>query len=222
MSELGVLTLLVDPSGVSIRKVAARWGREMVGRLGIDLRVQGGEAVEWSRPMVVMANHNSHLDIPILYAALPRAFGMLAKSDLFRFPVFGRAMSGVGCVAIDRENKASARESILRAAEQVRAGDGIVVFPEGTRGDGASVRSFKKGPFHLVQAAGVPVVPVGVRGSAHICPRDSFKVFPGVADVTIGAPIYPRGPSATERNRLADEVRQTIARLSGLPLSIDA
>jgi 1-acyl-sn-glycerol-3-phosphate acyltransferase len=225
MSELGVLSLAVDHSGVTIRKVARRWGQEMVSRLGIDLRVRGGEDVDWTRPLVVMANHNSHLDIPILYASLPRSFGMLAKSGLFRFPIFGRAMTGVGCVAIDRDNKSSAHASIQRAAAQVRAGDGIVVFPEGTRGNGQGIRSFKKGPFHLALAAGVSIVPVGVRGTAAICPRDRFTVFPGVAEVTIGSPIAHGDAGArsnTKRLReLADTVRAEIAHLSGLPLVDD-
>lgn len=219
MSELGVLSLVVDRSGKTIRRVAVRWGREMVRRLGVDLRVQGGTEVAWDSPMVVMANHNSHLDIPFLYASLPRAFGMLAKSELFKFPVFGRAMTGVGCVPIDRDNKTSAHGSIQRAARQVREGDGIVVFPEGTRGDGTSVRPFKKGPFHLAITAGVPIVPVGLRGTSYVCPRDNFLVRPGVVEVAIGAPISTADvEGSTARARLMADVRRAIGQLSGLPL----
>jgi 1-acyl-sn-glycerol-3-phosphate acyltransferase len=222
MSEVCTASLFVDPSGAACRKYVGVWGRLMVGGLGIDMRVRGGEAVDWSKPVVVMANHNSHLDIPVIFTALPRIFGMLAKDSLFKFPFFGRAMKGIGCVPIDRENAVGARDSIRNAARQVRGGDSIVVFPEGTRGDGTSVRPFKKGAFHLVQAAGVPIVPLGLRGTASICPKNEFKVFPGVVDVAIGTPIYPEGTGAAARTRLVNRVREAIVSLSGLPASIDA
>ena len=221
MSEVCAGSLLYDRSGAACRKHVGTWGRLMVRHLGIDLQVRGGDAVDWSQPLVVMANHNSHLDIPVLFTALPRVFGMLAKDSLFRFPFFGQAMHGIGCVPIDRDDKAGARDSILRAAAQVRGGDSIVVFPEGTRGDGTTVRPFKKGAFHLVQMAGVPIVPVGLRGTAAVCPRDDFRVRPGVVNVAIGEPIKPVGTGAQARTRLMEQVRVAIGQLTGLPLADD-
>jgi 1-acyl-sn-glycerol-3-phosphate acyltransferase len=223
MSEAGVLALLADRSGETTRRIAKKWGHAMVSNLGIDLHVEGVDDALFRGPMIVMANHNSHLDIPILYAALPRALGMLAKADLFKFPIFGRAMTGIGCIPIERESRREAHAAVVRAAEQLRQGQGIVVFPEGTRGDGRSIQSFKAGAFHLALAAGVPVVPVGVRGTAAVCPRDNFRVVPGPVQVRVGTPIDPKslteggGSKAAQRARLARRVRDAIVALSGLP-----
>lgn len=218
MSQVGLLSLVTDPSGKAIRRVAMRWGDEIVRRLGLELHARGGAAVDWDRPLIVMANHNSLLDIPVLFSVMPRGFGMLAKTELFKIPIFGRAMRGIHCVAIDRGDNASSRESIARAAAQVRAGEGIVVFPEGTRGDGTSIRPFKKGPFHLAEAARVPIVPIGIRGTAEVNPKSEMRVRPGAVHVAIGDPIAMSGQGAQFRAELAATVRRAIGALSELPL----
>lgn len=220
MSEVSAVLQLFDGSGKSARACARRWGEYMVRGLDIDLAVHFRGPVEWERPMVVMANHNSHLDIPVLYAALPRVFGMLAKKSLFRFPIFKQAMTGIGCVPIERGDRERAKVAIDRAANLVRGGQSIVVFPEGTRGDGRGVYPFKMGGFHLVRAAGVPVLPVGIRGTAAVCPKNTFKVFPGTVEVHVGTLMEPTEPPAVPMHKdpFVRSVRDEIAALSGYPV----
>jgi 1-acyl-sn-glycerol-3-phosphate acyltransferase len=216
MSECAIGASVIDRSGASTRRVAKLWGETLCARCAVRVVARGVEQVEWERPLVVMANHQSHFDIPVLYAALPRVLGMLAKQELFRIPLFGRAMRSIGCVSIDRSDAAESRASLERAAQRVRTGSSIVVFPEGTRSTDGRVRELKKGPFYLAEAAGAPIVPVGIRGTRAVLPKHAKVVRPGEVELHVGAPILPEtGASGRERTRLA--VRDALVRLSGLP-----
>src|SRR5215471_10042517 len=145
MSEAAVASSLLDRSGDTTRRFARFWGTTLCRTCGIRVAARGGERVDWERPLIVMANHQSYVDIPVLYAALPVPFGMLAKRELFRLPLFSAAMRSMRCVSIDRNNRRQSFESLRQAAEQVQHGSSIVIFPEGTRNalpkDGVLVHS---------------------------------------------------------------------------------
>src|SRR5262249_14351335 len=131
MSEAAIASSLLDRSGETTRRFARFWGTTLCRTCGIRLAAHGGERVDWERPLIVMANHQSYVDIPVLYATLPVPFGMLAKQELFRVPVFSAAMRGMRCVPIDRKNRRQSFETLRQAAERVQKGNSIVVFPEG-------------------------------------------------------------------------------------------
>jgi len=137
-----------------------------------------------------------------LAAVLPR-YKFVGKAELFRIPIFGRAARTAGMLAIERENRKSAFESYRVAAERIRAGASVVVFPEGTRGRTYALRPFKKGPFVLAVAAGVPIVPTIVHGTLEVMSRDSLRVRPGVVDVHFLEPIDAEGLTYEDRNRLS-------------------
>jgi 1-acyl-sn-glycerol-3-phosphate acyltransferase len=215
MSEAAVASSLLDRSGETTRKLARFWGRHLCRVCGVEVTTNGGEKVEWTRPLIVMANHQSYLDIPVLYASLPEPFGMLAKQELFRLPVFSAAMRGMRCVPIDRGNRRQSFQSLRRAADQVRAGNSIVVFPEGTRSADGSIQELKKGPFYLAEMAHVPIVPVGIRGTRLALAKDGLFVRGARVEVGIGAPIEP-GKGQAARDRLRDAVRAALVDLTGL------
>jgi 1-acyl-sn-glycerol-3-phosphate acyltransferase len=221
MSGAGAASCLYDPSGESVRKVARYWGRNMCRVCGVTVEVRGGENVDWDAPLIVMANHQSHFDIPVIYAALPRSFGMLAKKELFRVPVFSAAMRGMRCVPIDRGNRRQSLQSLHDAADQIRSGKSIVVFPEGTRSPDGRIHDLKKGPFYLAEIAGVPIVPVGIRGTRAVVPKNGALVRPGEVVVSIGTPIGVNSGGSGERERLKSAVRAAFADLSGLELASD-
>jgi 1-acyl-sn-glycerol-3-phosphate acyltransferase len=219
MSGAGATSCLWDRSGASVRKVAHFWGVNMCRTCGVTVSVQGGERVDWDAPLIVMANHQSHFDIPVIYAALPRSFGMLAKKELFRVPVFSAAMKGMRCVPIDRENRRQSLRSLRDAAEQVRSGKSIVVFPEGTRSPDGRIHLLKRGPFYLAEMAGVPVVPVGIRGTRLVVPKNGALVRPAHVVVSIGTPIAVDSRGSATREQLKRAVRAALADLSGLELA---
>ena len=217
MSAAGVAGTIADPSGAAIRKVARAWGKNLCRVCGVRVTVRGGEDVDWDRPNIVMANHQSLLDIPVLYACLPRSHGMLAKRELFRIPVFRSAMLGVGCVPIDRGNRRESLDSLRAAAEKVKGGQPIVVFPEGTRSPDGRVQPLKKGPFYLAELAGVPIVPVGIHGTRNALSKNGVIVRSAEVDVAIGAPLHRTGKGQGARERLRAAVRDALVELSGNP-----
>lgn len=161
-----------------------------------------------------MANHQSLFDIPVLYAALPVPYGMLAKKNLFSVPFFGLAMRALGCVPIDRSRRQDGYVAIAKAAMLVRGGNSIVVFPEGSRSFDGKLQSLKKGPFHLAQMAEVPILPVGIRGTHAVLPRGAAFVKPGPVSVEIGAPVVV-AKGAEGREEARRQIHDELLRLSG-------
>jgi 1-acyl-sn-glycerol-3-phosphate acyltransferase len=215
MSEAAVAASLIDPSGETTRRLARLWGKQMCRICGVTVTSHGGQDVEWTQPLIVMANHQSYFDIPVLYATLPHPFGMLAKQELFRVPVFSAAMRGMRCVPIDRSNRRQSFESLKRAADQVRGGNSIVVFPEGTRSSDGRVQELKKGPFYLAEIAGVPVVPVGIRGTRQALAKNGLWVRHAGVEVSIGSPFLQEKKGQAARDRLREAVRSALVELSG-------
>ena len=213
MSEAAVASSILDPSGETTRRLARFWGRRLCRTCGVEIATRGGEGVSWHEPLIVMANHQSLLDIPVLYASLPEPFGMLAKQELFRWPIFSAAMRGLRCIPIDRDNVRQSLASLRHAADQIRSGNSIVVFPEGTRSSDGSLQDLKTGPFYLAEMARVPIVPVGIRGTGRALAKDTWLVHPARVEVWIGDPILPARRGPAERDRLRGAVRVALEEL---------
>jgi 1-acyl-sn-glycerol-3-phosphate acyltransferase len=174
----------------------ARWfGRRVIELLKIDLVATGAERVPTDRAYVYMSNHQSHLDIPILYATLPSTtIRMLAKKELFEIPLWGRGLRAAEFVEVDRGNHARAVKSIEFAAKLLRDGVSIYLAPEGTRSRDGKIGPLKKGGFHLAIGTRAPIVPVAIRGTIDILPRGGrvMQTHRSV-HVAIGAPIAVEG-----------------------------
>jgi 1-acyl-sn-glycerol-3-phosphate acyltransferase len=179
----------------------ARWfGRRVLEVLDVKLTSHGADRVPLGRAYVYMSNHQSHLDIPVLYATLPSpTIRMLAKKELFQIPIWGRGLRAAEFVEVDRSNHVRAVQSIERAAELLRDGVSIWVAPEGTRSRDGAIGKLKKGGFHLAKETGASLVPVAIRGTMDILPRGARVMRKGKAvDVTIGAPIDVGGRALDE------------------------
>jgi 1-acyl-sn-glycerol-3-phosphate acyltransferase len=169
----------------------ARWfGRRVVELLDVQLDASGAENVP-SRAVIYMSNHQSHLDIPILYATLPSpTIRMLAKAELFRIPLWGHGLRAAEFIEVDRGNHARAVQSIDHAARLVRDGVSVYLAPEGTRSIDGRIGKLKKGGFHLALGTGAPIVPVAIQGTINILPRGRRAMRSGQSvRVRIGPPI---------------------------------
>ena len=172
-----------------------RWfGRRVVELLDVELESSGAEHVP-DRAVIYMSNHQSHLDIPMLYATLPSpTIRMLAKTELFRIPLWGTGLRAAEFVEVDRKNHASAVQSIDHAARLIRDGVSIYLAPEGTRSRDGRIGKLKKGGFHLAIGTGAPIVPVAIRGTLQILPRGGKVMRSGQhVSVQIGTPIDVAG-----------------------------
>jgi len=173
-----------------------RWfGRRVIELLDIRLTATGAERVPADRAYVYMSNHQSHLDIPVLFATLPSpTIRMLGKTELFQIPLWGRGLRAAEFIEVDRRNPVAARKSIDYAAQLVNDGVSIYLAPEGTRSRDGRIGKLKKGGFHLALGTGAPIVPVAIKGTINILPRGAKVMTRGQAvEVTIGAPISVEG-----------------------------
>lgn len=197
------------------------WARTVARGIGLEVRAFGTERLDPEGTYVLMANHQSHADIPTLFLALPMVPGFLAKAELRRVPLFGRAMEAGGHVFVNRGKHQEAVAAIEAAARDIRAGGSIVIFPEGTRSRRHEVMPFKKGGFHLAKQAGVPIVPIGLRGTADILPKHSKELIGGRCEVHIGEPISVERIEELSLEGLIEEVRARICELADLPAAAD-
>ena len=201
---------LVDAVRGSLDRVSvderARWfAQRVIEILNVDLHATGAERVPPGRAYVYMSNHQSHLDIPMLYATLPSpTIRMLAKKELFQIPLWGQGLRAAEFIEVDRSNHARAVQSIAQAERLLRDGVSIYLAPEGTRSRDGHIGKLKKGGFHMALDTQTPIVPVAIRGTIDILPRGGKVMRTGKrVDVTIGAPIAVEG---RELASLMDEV----------------
>lgn len=185
------------------------WSRVILWAAGVRTVVHNPERMAGGEPRLYLSNHLSWFDIPALAGALPR-YKFVAKAELFKIPVFGPAIKAIGMVPIERQNRKAAFAAYRVAAEKIRAGNSCVVFPEGTRGDGYPIRPFKKGPFVLAIAAGVPIVPVLLHGTHEVFAKGTLLVRPGQFDIHLLEPVPTAGLDYADREALAETVRSRI------------
>lgn len=196
------------------RRIAV-WSRRVLQIAGIELRVSRRETVRSETSFVVMSNHQSHYDIPVLFQALQRRMRMVAKRELFQIPVFGEAMRAAGCVEIDRRERGHAIAALRGATRALSSGTDIWIAPEGTRSADGKLGPFKKGGFHLAIDAGVAVLPVGISGTLAVLPPHEWRVKRGVGvRVVVGQPLAPRATGPEGVAELMAAVRSAIEELS--------
>jgi len=172
------------------------------------------DRADWSAGSVVVANHQSWFDVFALTAYLPGRVRFVAKQELTKIPVFGRAWRNCGHIPLDRSDRKHAIRSLDQAAEDVLEESlAIIMFPEGTRSPDGRLSSFKKGAFVLALTAGVPVVPVGISGSRDVMRKGSFRVRGGEIRIRIGEPIRIDGYGVGDRAELLRLSRLAVAGL---------
>ncbi|MGW6894485.1 lysophospholipid acyltransferase family protein [Streptomyces chartreusis] len=198
-----------------------RWCRWVVRAAGVRVRIVGPLAPEGG--LLLVANHVSWLDIPLLAAVRPAR--MLAKSEIRDWPVAGRLTAGSGALFIDRDRIRALPETVARIADALRAGQAVTVFPEGSTWCGRAQGSFRRAAFQAALDAGVPVQPVrlhyglasGASGTAAAfvgddsLPASVWRVVRArelVAEAEVMEPIVPGG--RFDRRSLAEAAEASV------------
>ena len=202
------------PGGNRAERVMGWWGRAFVRLGGWKLRVEGMENLP-SGGAVLVANHQSAVDIPMLLSAFPRPVRFLAKRELGEIPLFGKAMAAAGNLFVDRDDPRDAVRMLREAGAQLRDGRLVVVFPEGTRSGDGSIGEFRPGAFWLAQKSGAPVVPVYIDGGCRALPKGALRVRPADLFVRVLPPLSPGEGAGGSKERIADAVRARILKESG-------
>lgn len=190
--------------------MARIWGNINLWGAGVKVRMEGLENINRRGPYIFASNHQGWFDIFAALGKLPIHFSWLAKEELFKIPILGGAMYAAGYIPIDRSDHRKALISMNKAAEKIRQGASVFIFPEGTRSPDGVLREFKKGGFVLAAKSRQPIVPVSISGSYRILPKSSWMIHPGEIRFTIGGPILPESTDAKSRDILLEKVREAI------------
>ena len=190
------------------------WGPSIFRIARAELEIIGRDNVDFEVPHIFVMNHQSHMDIPAAFMAVPKNIGFVAKAELRKVPFMGKAMAEAGMVFVDRKNSAQAIASLEHAGELVRSGVNVFAFPEGTRSYDGVIRPFKKGIFRLALAAGVPIVPMAIHGGCEVLPRGVMDPFPGTIRVKFGEPIDVKAYTVEDRDELIGRVRAAVIELN--------
>ena len=201
---------LFDSSGNLPHLVARLWGKIPVRTTGTRVSMQGLENIDSQRSYILVSNHQSFFDIFSLLGYLPLQFRWIAKAELFRIPLLGWAMSRTGYISIERDSPKKAYRSMLEAAERVKNGTSILIFPEGTRSPDGNLQPFKKGVFLIALKSQAPILPVAIRGTRDIMRKNDWRTYPGKVEIRIFPPIETAGFSTAKEAELSEQVRNTL------------
>jgi 1-acyl-sn-glycerol-3-phosphate acyltransferase len=209
-SSLALPMAFLDRSGESVVWILRQWVRWTLATCGVRVVQEGAEHIDPRRSYVFMSNHQSVFDVAVIVHTLPVSFRFVAKKELTRIPFFGWALLASDHVVIDRGRRERSVRGLLRAAQRIRGGINVIIFPEGTRSPTGELQAFKGGGFHLAIEAQVPILPVTVSGTQRITPKRSLRIESGVVKVVYGKPIETRGLGVEARKALQGVVRRAI------------
>lgn len=181
----------------------------------VRCEVEGAEKLDPAISYVVVANHASYMDIPVLYSAIPLPLRFFAKKGLFSIPLLGWHLVRAGHLPVVRGDARASLKSMSEGARLIRERNiSVLLFPEGGRSE-AGIRPFKEGAAYIAIKAGVPVAPVGLVNVRSILPMHSLLLRPGVVKVRVGDPIETSGMIPRDRERLNETLQEKVTELAG-------
>ena len=193
-----------------ILEATSTFGPKIMEQFGCDLHVHGEENIPEKGPVVIMLNHQSYADIPVMFAVFRKfQFGFVAKEYLAKAPVLGQWMPRIRSVFIKNDDPREALNAISQGVEYIKDGYSLAICPEGTRSKGPTVGPFMKGAIKLATKPGVPIVPVALNGTYHML-EETGVVRPARVDVKIYPAIPTAGITRKEEKALGDEIETMI------------
>ncbi|WP_088292704.1 lysophospholipid acyltransferase family protein [Bacillus mycoides] len=194
-----------------VYKTTNWFGKKMVRVTGSTVEVKGLENVPKDKPVLVVSNHQSNMDIPVLLGYLNKPIGFVSKAEIKKFPVVPTWMELMNCVFMDRSNRRQSLKAIKDGIELLESGHSIVIFPEGTRSKGGEIGEFKAGSFHLAVKSGVSILPVTLDGTYKMFEANGNRMKPAHAILTISKPITPEEYASMDAKELTQHTKDIIA-----------
>jgi 1-acyl-sn-glycerol-3-phosphate acyltransferase len=217
----GSFSLLVsyfDKSGRLQQRIARIWARGLLWGCGCSLTVRGAENLRKCPVAVYASNHTSYMDTPVVFAALPFQFRILAKKELWPIVFIGWYLDRSGQIPIDTRNPRTTLSSLGVGVKALRSGMPLFVFPEGARTTTGELQNFLSGAAYLAIRAQVPVVPIFLNGVYDLLPIHTRHFFPGELTLTVGEPIETAGMTVRQTDELTETLRAAIQQLRGEPV----
>jgi 1-acyl-sn-glycerol-3-phosphate acyltransferase len=200
------------------QRYLTHWARISLRLARLEVTVAGLERLDLGRPYVFMPNHSSFLDILLVFAFVPHNFRSIVKEEFFSIPLLGLTVKSSGQIPLDRKSPRKGLQTIKQAAELLRRGVSIVVFPEGTRSPDGRIHEFKTTLFVLPIRARTPVVPVLIEGTFQALRRGSLLLKRNPVKVTFLDPVSADCFSDKDRALYAEKVRRHLIESSQDPI----
>ncbi|WP_226035375.1 lysophospholipid acyltransferase family protein [Aquibacillus saliphilus] len=184
---------------------------KVIERTGTKVNVRGQNKLP-NGPVLYVSNHQGIFDILVLIGFAGKPLGFIAKKEIKKIPIVRAWMDEMQCVFIDRANRREAIKVISKGIDNLKNGQSMVIFPEGTRSRGAKLHEFKSGSLRLGTKAGVPIVPVAINGTYNILENNNGKIKAADVTIEICDPIYPDQYETKKNTEIAKDIQRTIER----------
>ena len=193
-------------------EVAARWARFIAYLTPMRVQIEGAENIAPNQSYVVVSNHQSQYDIPLIYGFCGLDLRWVMKAEIGKLPFIAQGCRAIGHIFIDRGNPDQARAVINSAVAKLPRGTGVLFFPEGTRSRTGELIKFRKGAFRVAVDRKLPVLPMTVVGTRSLLPPGSLRIRPGRVRLIIHPPIRPGDEPVDDAvNELCRRTRRVIA-----------
>jgi 1-acyl-sn-glycerol-3-phosphate acyltransferase len=219
MASLSLLSGIFNRDGRTQHTYARIWSEWLLKLAFVRLKTFGMEKLRMDGSYVLVSNHCSYLDIPVILSSVPVQIRFFAKKGLFSIPFLGWHLRHAGHLEVVRGDARASLRSMTEGARLIRErGISVVLFPEGGRTPIPGIRPFKEGAAHIAIKAGVPVVPVGLVNVRNALPMGSMLLRPVTVEIHIGDPIETADLRPSDRGSLNDKLQAQVIELSGDPL----
>ena len=201
--------LLLKQDAVNI--VAVIWSRLCCAIVPLKVNIRGKKNYSKNKSYVIVANHQSMADIPVLHGHIGLNIKWIMKKELGEIPIFGSACRQLGCIIVDRSDHGAAIKSIENAKEKLSKKASVLFFAEGTRSRDGNVMPFKKGAFRFACDTGLPILPVTIKNSFDILPSDSLDLKPGTIQIIVHPPVHFLNHHMDDLDEKIEYTRQIIS-----------
>jgi 1-acyl-sn-glycerol-3-phosphate acyltransferase len=215
MGSLSLCASFFDATGRRQHAIARGWARMLLAIGGVKVLAEGVEKLDPAKGYVLVANHSSYMDIPVIMATLPLQFRFFAKRGLFSIPFLGTHLKRAGHIPVVRGDARASVKSMTEGARLIRERNvSVLLFPEGGRSVDR-LAEFKEGTAYIAIKAAVPAVPIGLEGMRDILRMHTAFVYPGTVHLRVGDAIETSNLTLKDREQLTCELRARIGTLSG-------
>jgi 1-acyl-sn-glycerol-3-phosphate acyltransferase len=211
LNFLGVVVVAPFSPRKASRWFGGLWGRGLVRAVPVRLYITGLEHLDPAKSYILVANHLSLMDIPMLYGWLPLDLKWIMKKEVRNIPVIGIGTAMLGHIFLDRSNHDAAIRELQQLKAHLQPGTSILFFPEGTRSRDGRLHAFKMGAFHLARDLDIPLLPISIRGTDALLTPDGMDLHPGTAEMSIHPAIPVEEVRASSGEQLRDRARNIIA-----------
>jgi 1-acyl-sn-glycerol-3-phosphate acyltransferase len=196
MTPFALIVMLLDPiKQRPLQPLIRLWGKASIFIMGLPVKVSGLENLKGLKQAVLVINHTSAVDIPLVLGYLPLRIGFLAKKQVVYIPLIGQILLLLGHILVDRSDPRKALKSIDRCISAYRRGISIALFPEGTRTRDGKVQPFKAGSLRIPARAEATVLPISIYGGHKVMRKNDLTIYKHPVYMHIGAPIESTGIS---------------------------